>query len=92
MLTNNGFCNETRIDFEHMLFCRLRAEKAIICRNLAVTHFVDDRLEVLSYMESVPNRYLFQPDPAEVSRYRRSLPAVMQVSTWDALSSLLLTE
>lgn len=41
-------------------FCRRRAEKAIHCRELGVTHFVDDRADVLDHMVGiVEHRYLF---------------------------------
>lgn len=43
-------------------FCRRRPEKRDICLELGVTHFVDDRADVLQAMSDVvPNRYLFGP-------------------------------
>jgi hypothetical protein len=38
------------------------------------THFVDDRLEVLSYLAGVPNRYLFATGPDEVEGTSTSFP------------------
>lgn len=59
-LAVNGFYPYTGFDPDNLFFCRTRAEKAPIVRELGVTHFVDDRIEVLEYMtEIVPNRYLF---------------------------------
>ncbi len=43
-------------------FCGERNEKARICKKLGITHFIDDRLEVLSYLVGiVPHLFLFCP-------------------------------
>lgn len=88
-LRENGFCNDTGIGVESMRFCRLRTEKAAICAELGVTHFVDDRLEVLSSLRSVPFRYLLGADPDEVREFSSSLSLVTQVNSWESLVGLL---
>ena len=61
-LKDNGFFEKTGIDPHNIFIVRERKDKDAICRKLGVTHFIDDRLEVLSHMiESTPNLYLFQP-------------------------------
>jgi len=41
-------------------FCLQRKDKAQICQELSITHFIDDRMAVLEHLrELVPNRYLF---------------------------------
>jgi hypothetical protein len=52
---------------------------------LGITHFVDDRLEVLSYLDAVPNRYLFRPRADEVDAHRRFLAYVQVVDSWTEL-------
>jgi hypothetical protein len=43
-------------------FCRERREKADHARKLGLTHFIDDRQDVLRHLEGVvPHRYLFGP-------------------------------
>lgn len=42
-------------------FCILRSEKAVICNKLGITHFVDDRTEVLSHMQNVKHKYALNP-------------------------------
>jgi hypothetical protein len=62
------FHDRTGIDPAHVLFCRKRPDKAGICRELRLTHFVDDRPDVLEHMRGVvPNLFLFglQAQPAE---------------------------
>jgi hypothetical protein len=88
-LAHHDFEKRTGIDLEHMHFCRTRPEKAPICRKLGVTHFVDDRLEVLGYLESVPNRFLFQPDVDELVKNVAALPLVTRVESWAELFRLL---
>ena len=44
---------------DHGLFCRQRTDKALRCGELGITHFVDDRVDVLEAMEGgVGHRFL----------------------------------
>jgi len=80
----HDFYSQTGIKPENTYFVRERKEKDIVCRKLGITHFIDDRLEVLSHMVgSTPNLYLFQPDPLEVEEFKKFLPRVIMVDSWD---------
>ncbi len=89
-LAHRRFHEQTGIGAERLRFCRERADKAAICRELGVTHFVDDRLEVLSYLETVPHLYLMNANPREVEHFSRALPRVRLVSGWLELTRLVL--
>lgn len=88
-LEHNGFYTKTGLTPEHVFFCFERAEKEIICKREGITHFVDDRLEVLSYLESVSKKYLFQSNPREVEKFQKFLPQVSKVESWKELMALL---
>ena len=60
-LKDNGFFPGLISSEEKVLFCYKRQDKAPICEDLGITHFVDDRTEVLSHMKTVPNRYALNP-------------------------------
>jgi len=65
-LAHHRFFERTGIDPEHLRFCRQRPEKAIHCRELDITHFIDDRLDVLDALEGiVAHRYLFGPQRSQ---------------------------
>lgn len=81
-LAHHAFHDITGVPEERLHFCRARADKAPICARLGVTHFIDDRLEVLGYLASVPTRYLFQPDAKEMARHAAHLPDVRIVQSW----------
>jgi hypothetical protein len=50
---------------DHLVFCRRRPEKAEHCERLAITHFIDDRVDVLEPMRGrVPHLFLFGPQRA----------------------------
>lgn len=58
------FYGETGLPREHLRFCLERAQKLGHCRQLKITHFVDDRLDVLEHLRGrVPNLYLFGEQP-----------------------------
>jgi hypothetical protein len=85
-LNDNDFYNKTGINPEHIAFVRERHEKDAICRKFGITHFVDDRLEVLSHMiESTQNLFLYQPNPEEVKEFEKFLPKVTVVNSWDEI-------
>ena len=44
---------------QNVFFCRERADKAPICKRMNVTHFIDDRLDVLVHLTTVKKRFLF---------------------------------
>ena len=79
---HHDFYNLTGMYENDVHFCRKREEKAPIAEKLHLTHFVDDRLEVLSYMTSVPHRFLFQPTPSEVEKFVKHLKDVKTVYSW----------
>lgn len=86
-LAHNKFHEFTGVPAERVRFCRRRSEKAPIAQELGLTHFVDDKLEVLGYMRDVvPNRILFNPDLSEVKAMSQTAgPAVLAFSWMDVL-------
>ena len=58
-LDTKGFFEETGVPRSNLWFVRRREEKREECRRLAITHFVDDRLDVLTDLDNVAHRYLF---------------------------------
>jgi hypothetical protein len=84
-LKHHRFFVETGVPADHLRFCLERREKADHCRALAITHFIDDRRDVLEHLDGVvPHRFLFGPQRAPSPR---SLVAVLD---WDeALAAVL---
>lgn len=71
------FFERTGIDPAHVRFCRERSQKAGICADLGITHFVDDRYDVLEPMRGIVRfRFLFGPqrEPPPVEPGLSSLP------------------
>ncbi len=84
-LEHHHFYDITQIKRGHVHFCRERHQKSEICQRLRITHFIDDRLEVLSYLTTVANRYLFRPDIKEVGRFYGYLKNVNRVDSWQEI-------
>ena len=80
----------TGIPADHIRFCRMRKDKAPICAELGITHFIDDRLEVLAYLATVPHLFLFQPQDAEIARHAAHLARVQRVTSWAEVRRALL--
>jgi len=61
-LLHHRFFERTGIAPANLRFCLQRPQKADHCRELGITHFIDDRTDVLHHLKGiVQNRYLFGP-------------------------------
>jgi hypothetical protein len=90
-LAHHDFEEITGIPLERVHFCRTREDKAPVCKKLGVTHFIDDRYDVLSYLKTVGALYLFQPREGDLARAgREPLPGLTIVQSWAAVEKLLL--
>jgi hypothetical protein len=92
-LKNHDFFNATGIKEEHVYSVRERIEKDAICRKLGITHFIDDRLEVLGHLvESTQHLFLFEPDKDEVKKYEKFLSRVTVVNNWEELVNKIIIQ
>jgi hypothetical protein len=91
-----NFYERTGIPKENVFFCRKRHEKTGIALELGLTAFIDDRLEILSYMIGVvPDLYLFKGQLEEIYKVLDTSPyskfdlkkAVTEVDSWTELLS-----
>jgi hypothetical protein len=83
---HHRFFERTGIDPGHVRFCLERPQKAVLCAELGITHFVDDRVDVLRAMRGlVRERILFGP--------QRRVPApgegLRHVTGWQELQEVL---
>lgn len=70
-------------------FVRKRPDKQPICEQLGVTHFIDDRLDVLKHLVTVDHRYLFTGGLGEDDAPELVPAWVTVVDTWSRLVGLL---
>ncbi len=83
-LSHLDFWNYTGIARRDLYFCLRHKDKAPICEKLGITHFVDDRFEVLSHLKTVPYRYALAPtkphpfkDAIVVHSWKELLPLLL---------------
>ncbi|MDO8569365.1 MAG: hypothetical protein Q7R89_01105 [bacterium] len=90
-LKSHDFFNRTGIYPAQMMRTKNGRDKSSVCDLFQATHFVDDRLEVLSHLVSkVKNLYLLRPQADEVRRYKDFLPHVLLVTSWDEIVRTLI--
>jgi hypothetical protein len=84
---HHRFFERTGIDPSNVRFCRERPQKAPICAELGITHFIDDRADVLEPMRGiVANRFLFGPQRRPVAADAGLHP----LADWPAVGRTLL--
>lgn len=82
-----GFWATTGVAPDHLRFCLERRDKALHCHELGVTHFIDDRLDVLEHLRGfVPCLYLFGHQKARAPDW------VTPVVTWPAVLAAMLPQ
>ncbi|MEO5949158.1 MAG: hypothetical protein ABIP74_02035, partial [Candidatus Saccharimonas sp.] len=82
----HDFFETTGISEDHVVFCLERYQKAGICTELGIRAFVDDRADVLGYIDSSVTRYLFD-SPYTSPDGARSM-GLVPVATWEEIARL----
>lgn len=82
---HHRFYERTGIMEANVRFCRELSEKAPICQELGITHFIDDRLAVvLQLMDVVDRSYLFNSSDDNADYVRSRFPTkIIPVANWD---------
>lgn len=88
-LQHQRFYERTGISRNCLRFCLKRHEKAHHCQAIQITHFIDDRIDVLSHLRNVvPNLYLFGEQPR-----LRSIPKwITHVLNWNETLEAILED
>ena len=87
-LTAQRFYQATGVPQGNLRFCRERPQKADHCRQLRITHFIDDRLDVLEHLRPlVPHLFLYGPqkDPNAIE-----LPWLQHLPSWEGAADQVL--
>jgi hypothetical protein len=86
-LEHHAFFDRSGVRRDNVVFCRRREEKAGIARGLGLTHFVDDRLDILVSLEDVTHRYLFGPTTGEDPPM-----GIRQVNDWEGAAAAIFVD
>ena len=90
-LESHSFFERTGISPDRVRRTQNGRNKSSVCESYRATHFIDDRLEVLSHLVGkVKNLYLFRPQQKEIEPYQDFLIQVRLVTSWDEIVQVLL--
>jgi len=89
-LKHHRFFDRTGVKPKHIYFCLERSDKAPICRKLGITHFVDDRLDVLHSLRTVSHKFLFESGSQASNEEAKSPQSMRVVSSWAEIAQMLL--
>jgi hypothetical protein len=84
-LALHGVFDQIGIPESNLWFVRRRPEKAPICAQVGITHFIDDRPDVLQHLATVPHQFLFLGGLGHHKAPATSPTKVHRVSTWPEL-------
>jgi hypothetical protein len=84
-LVHHDFFAATSIPLANVSFVRRRKDKAAVCRALHITHFVDDRSQVLEALRGlVSHLFLFGPQDRDCG------PGFEPVLTWELAEAAIM--
>lgn len=88
-LIHNNFFERTGLKSKNMHFCLERKDKAGIVRDTGITHFIDDRIDVLDYMieDIVGGILLVAKHDSEPKRIRKNKITI--VKDWAQIPRIL---
>ena len=85
-MQHNKFFDKTGINPSNVHFCKERPQKGSICSKLSITHFIDDRMDVLNCMpNSVKFRFLFKSSNKNYQKNK----SVIVVENWSQMLNIL---
>ncbi|MFD1045607.1 hypothetical protein ACFQ1S_08475 [Kibdelosporangium lantanae] len=88
-LDHNDFWARTGISPDNIRFCRQRPQKAVHCKRLGITHFIDDRRDVLGHLRGlVDHLYLFGPQKMPAPDWVVATPTWADVQARISLSNI----
>lgn len=92
-LDHHNFYDRTGVGKNNVYFSLERKNKVDICKRLNITHYIDDRLEILGYLSDLnicEKLFLFKPREKEVNKYKSYLKKVKRVESWNEVLEELL--
>ena len=91
-LRHHRFFERTGVPPDNLRFCLERPQKAGHCSALGITHFIDDRADVLGHLDGVVrHRFLFGPQ-RKPRVPRGAVPVIDWAAAADAVIATLMAE
>lgn len=91
-MTERKLWDQLHIPFGNIRFCLGREDKAPICKDLNISHFVDDHTEVLSHMTMVPYRYAFRTQASELLTHPPEKFGIQLFQNWNDIVQAILKD
>lgn len=88
-METHNFLQETNISLDNVKICTRLKDKAIIAEKLNITHFIDDRPEVLSYFSKNTILMAYQPKKNEIKKYPNVASRAIIVNSWNEIANYL---
>jgi len=79
----------TNVPFENLYFCFERKDKSIFAKALELTHFIDDRPEVMFHLPENIVKILFSPTAEDLDTYKGKLSNTIVTDNWIDVPRLL---
>lgn len=90
-METHNFLKETSVLLDNIHICSSLKDKAKIAKKLKLTHFIDNRPEVLNHFPKNIVIIAFQPKDSEMKKYPNVLSRAKVASSWKEVDKYLNT-
>lgn len=90
-METHNFLRETNVLLDNVYICSLLRDKAKIAKKLRLTHFIDNRPEVLNHFPKNIVIIAFQPEDKEMKKYPNVLSRAKVANSWKEVGKYLNT-
>lgn len=88
-METHNFLQKTNIPLENVKICTRLKDKSRIAEKLNITHFIDDRPEVLSYFSKNTILIAYQSPKNEIEKYPDVASRAIIVNSWNEVAKYL---
>jgi len=88
-METHNFLHKTNISLDNVIICTRMKDKSRIAEKLNLTHFIDDRPEVLNYFSKETTILVYQPKKSQIKKYPDIASRAIIVNSWNEIADYL---
>lgn len=89
-LQESNFFIKTGVNPNNLFYCFERKDKAIFSKALNIDIFIDDRCQVMQYLDDRILKLLINPETTDLEKYKDKLINTQLVKSWEEIEKILL--
>lgn len=85
-METHQFLQKTKLPLENVHLCTRHGEKTEVAKKLGITHFIDNKLNVLDYFDDNVELLAFRVEKSEAEEYPGLLQRIIFIDSWQEIA------